>query len=156
MPLAAGVMMPTAELRDLAGQPWSLASAWTSGEALVLLGHGDCRTTRLTLPCVDLIHRRRLPGTTVVAVLQDHADAARAVCRDLELELPVRLEDDPYALAAALGVNVVPTLFQVAQDGRLTRVIEAFDKRALEALALHFNGRPLFEPGDAGPDRRPG
>ncbi len=148
--------MPAAELCDLAGQPISLASAWADGDALVLIGHGDCRTTRLTLPYFDRIHRRRLPGTTVVAVLQDERRAAETVCRELGLELPVRLEADPYALAAALGVNVVPTLFQVAPGGRLTRVVEAFDRRALEELALHFNGRPLFEPGDVGPDRRPG
>lgn len=156
MPLLPAAPFPAAELRDLDGRPWALHEAWAAGEALFLIGHSDCRTTRLTLPWVDRIQRRRAPGTTVVAVLQDDVAAARALRDELELELPLRLESDPYPLAAALGVAVVPTLFHVARDGRLASVVEAFDKDALESLAARFGAAPLFAPDDTQPPRRPG
>ncbi len=148
--------MPGAELCDLDGRACSLGETWADGEALVLIGHSECQTTRLTLPCIDLIHRRRAPRTTVVAVLQDDDGAARALRAALGLDLPLRLAASPYPLAAALGVAVVPTLFHVARDGRLVAVVEAFDKDALEELAARFGAAPLFAPGDTRPARRPG
>lgn len=156
MPLSPAALLPAAELRDLDGRPWALQEAWAGGEALFLIGHSDCRTTRLTLPWVDLIQRRRAPGTTVLAILQDDAAAALALRDALDLELPLLLESNPYPLAKALGVAVVPTLFHVARDGRLASVVEAFDKEALEALAARFGAALLFAPDDTQPPRRPG
>ncbi len=156
MPLPVGSAVPDRSLPALDAPPAPLSAAWAAGEALLLVGHSDCRTTRLALPCVDLIHRRRAAGTTVVALMQDTPEAARALVAELGLDLPVRLEADPYPLAAALDVRVVPTLFAVARDGRVTAVAEAFDKQALEELAARFGAGPLFEPGDTRPARRPG
>jgi peroxiredoxin len=156
MPLAPGANFPTVSLPTPQGGAAPLADAWAQGEALLLLGHSDCRTTRLALPCVDLIHRRRGAGTAVVAVLQDTADAALGLRDQLGLDLPLRLEADPYPLAAALGVTVVPTLFVVGRDGRIVQVAQAFDKQALEELAARFGAAPLFAPDDPRPAFRPG
>jgi hypothetical protein len=156
MPLAVGSAFPDLALPALDAPPQPLALAWVAGDALLLLGHSDCRTTRLALPCVDLIHRRRAPGTSVVALLQDTPEAARALRAELGLELPLRLESDPYPLAAALGVAVVPTLFAVSRRGLVEAVAEAFDKQALEGLAARFGAAPLFEPDDPRPAFRPG
>src|SRR5260370_457224 len=78
----------------------TVSAAWARGWALIVLGHSDCGTTRLTLPFVDRIHRRRPPIATAVAVLQDGVADARALVEELALELPVRLDEEPYPLAA--------------------------------------------------------
>jgi hypothetical protein len=84
---------PEAALPDVEGRVAPLREAWAGGLALVILGHRNCKTTRQTLPYVDRMHRR---GARVLAVLQDDAGSARDLARELDLALPMRLEEDPY------------------------------------------------------------
>ena len=147
---------PDHALADLDGRVQPLAGAWRDGDALVLIGHRDCSTTRLALPFFERIHRRRTRGTAVL-VLQDDAAAARGLSTELALSVPIRLEPAPYALARALRLEAVPTLVLVERDGRIARVSEGFDRAALEALAARMGvSGPLFEPDDQAPVFRPG
>jgi hypothetical protein len=147
---------PDHALADLDGRVRPLAQAWRDGEALVLIGHRDCSTTRLALPFFERIYRRRTRGTAVL-VLQDDAAAARGLSAELALSVPIRLEPAPYALAGALQLEAVPTLVLVERDGRIARVSEGFDRAALEALAARMGvSGPLFEPDDQAPVFRPG
>jgi hypothetical protein len=147
---------PNLALPGLDGGGGPLASAWRDAVALVLIGHGDCSTTRLALPFLERIHRRRTQGTALL-VLQDEAAAARELQAELALSVPIRLEPSPYPLADALRIEAVPTLLLVGRDGRIERVSEGFDRPALEAFAerLGVDG-PLFEPADRAPAFRPG
>jgi len=148
---------PALALPDLEGVPRSLAEAWADGEALVLVGLRDCRTTRDTLPLLDRIDRRRGTGTTVLLVLQDDVEAARGLVADLGLGLPVRLDLDPYRLAQAVGLAVVPTLFLIEAGGAITRVSEGLRRSDLEALAQSVGVTgPLWAPEDEVPPLRPG
>ena len=147
---------PDLALADLDGRVQPLRGAWREGEALVLVGHGDCSTTRLALPFLERLHRRRTRGT-VVLVLQDDAGTARDLSAERGLSLPIRLEPAPYPLADALHVEAVPTLFLVGRDGRIVRVSEGFDRAALERLAERLGvAGALFEPQDPAPAFRPG
>lgn len=156
MPLAVGAEFPPLTLDGLDDRPAPLAAAWAEGEALIAIGHSGCGTTRLALPYVDRLHRRRAPGTRVVAVLQDSSVDARALQEELRLALPLQLEPEPYPLTAALGLTIVPTLFLVGRDGRVTAVCEAFRRAALESLATRWGAAPLFETTDLAPALRPG
>jgi len=148
---------PGLALRDIEGAEHPLSEAWSEGAALVLIGHRDCKTTRETLPYLDRIHRRRGPGCAVRLVLQDDAETARGLVRGLGLEVPVRLEEDPYPLSADLTLIAVPTLFLVGTDGRIERVSEGFSRPDLEAFAGRLGvGGPLFGPEDKAPEFRPG
>ena len=148
---------PRLSLPSLDGHPRPLEALWSAGEALVLLGHGDCKTTRQTLPYVDRIHLGRAPGATVTAVLQDDAVTARALVADQRLELPVLLEADPYPLAAALDLVAVPTLFLLDRAGRIAKTVEGFSRSELESLATRLGVvPPLFGPEDRAPAFRPG
>lgn len=156
MPLAVGAAFPTLTLDGLDGRPAPLSAAWAEGEALIAIGHSGCGTTRLALPYVDRLHRRRPPGTCVVAVLQDTPAEARALRDNLRLALPLQLEADPYPLTAALRLAIVPTLFLVGRDGRVAAVCEAFRRADLESLATRWGAAPLFETSDLAPALRPG
>src|SRR5712692_3997285 len=156
-PLGPPAAFPDVELSGLHGEQAPISEAWARGWALIVVGHRECETTRLTLPFVDRIHHRRPPTSTVVAVLQDAAADARAFVEELALELPVRLEEDPYPLAARLGLGTVPTLFLVTPRGRIDAVAEAFRRADLEAFAARLQvPPPLFLPGDDAPALRPG
>jgi hypothetical protein len=155
-PQAQGAFPPLA-LPDIEGVERSLAELWREGPALVIVGHRDCKTTRQTLPHVDRIYRRRAAGSAALAVLQDDAETARELCASLGLELPVRLDADPYRLAQALGLATVPTLFLVGHDGALEAVSEGFVRADLEAFAARLGVTPpLFAPDEKVPALRPG
>ncbi len=111
---------------------------WAAGEALLLIGHRDCKTTRQTIPFVDRIHRRRGAGHAALVVLQDDAATARALAADLGLDVPIRLEADPYPLAAELGLVAVPTLFLIRTDGTIAKTTEAFHRADLEEYAARL------------------
>ena len=149
---------PHLSLPDLEGAERAFVAAWATRPALFVFGHRDCVTTRMALPFVDRIHRRRPPETSVIAILQDDADSARALRRDLELDLPVWLEADPYPVAAEIGLRSVPTLMLVGTNGLIARTCEGFKRDELEAMAREIGmAGPLFTEADASvPARRPG
>jgi len=144
-------------LRDLDGNLRSVEEAWKGGEALVLIGKRECKTTRQTIPFVERIERRRAAGHGVLVVLQDDAETARALAADLRLETPVRLDEDPYPLVAELRLEVVPTLFLVGRDGAIVKTTEAFHRADLEEYAARLGvPGPLFTPEDKAPAMKPG
>jgi hypothetical protein len=145
---------PEAALPDLEGRVAPLREAWAGGPALVILGHRGCRTTRQTLPYVDRMHRR---GGRVLAVLQDDAGTAGELARELDLVLPMRLEEDPYPLSAALGIATVPTLMLVEPTGAIVAASEGFARDDIEAFAGRLGlAPPVFVPEDGAPPHRPG
>ena len=148
---------PRLSLPALAGGDRPLQASWARGEALVLLGHRNCKTTRETLPYVDRLHRRKRAEATVLAVLQDDPDTASTFVREQGFELPVLLEADPYPLAAALQLVTVPTLFLVSRDGAIQKAVEGFNRAELEDLAARLGVEgPLFVAADNAPAFKPG
>ena len=144
-------------LPDLDGVPCPIGETWAEGEALILIGHRDCKTTRQAVPFVDRIHRRRGPGHAALVVLQDDVATARALAADLRLAVPIRLEADPYPLATELGLVTVPTLFLIGRDGTIAKTTEAFHRADLEEYAVRLGaGSPLFTPDDKAPAMKPG
>lgn len=156
-PLGPPASFPDVDLAGLDGERWPISEAWAQGPALIAVGHSECGTTRLALPYVDRLYQLAPDTSMVVAVLQDTAADAQALVDELALELPVRLEEEPYPLASRLGLGTVPTLFVVDRDGRIEAVSEAFRRADLEAFAGRLQAPPpLFLPGDAAPALRPG
>ena len=148
---------PDLDLPALDGERRPLSEAWRQGWAVIAVGHGDCETTRRALPFVDRLHRGAAPTATVLAVLQDGAAEAQALMDTLGLELPVRLEADPYPLARRLGLGTVPTLFLVSPQGRIESVSEGFRRADFEAFGARLEvPAPMFLAGDDAPALRPG
>lgn len=150
----AGRPFPEIALPDLDGkrQPIFLGAPGTC-----MIGHSECGTTRLAIPYLKRMHDRRGPGASVVLVLQDDADVARALLAELRAEMPVRLEADPYPLARATGLTTVPTFFLLGPARRVERVSEGFERAALEELAARLGvPPPFFAAEDSAPALRPG
>jgi hypothetical protein len=152
-----GNPFPRRALPDLQGVERPLPRAWSQGAALVAVGHRDCATTRLSLPYVDRLHRRRGPGHEVVLVLQDERADAEALAGELGLEVPVLLEADPFPLARELGLRTVPTLMLVGEDGVIAAACEGFRRQDLEEFAARLGVEgPFFGADDGAPARKPG
>jgi hypothetical protein len=152
--IALGTEFPRLPLADLEGREAS--PDWAKAPSLVILGHRNCKTTRETLRYVDRIHARRQVGS-VFAILQDDPEGARELLAEYGFMLPVRLERDPYPVAAALGVTTVPTLFLVDVDGRVASLSEAFERTALDTFAARLGvPAPLFTSEDKAPAFKPG
>lgn len=155
-PLPPGSRFPDRPLRDLSGGTRRPSDSWREGPALVAVGHGDCATTRLVLPYVDRIHARR-GRASVLLILQEDPRSGGDLVAELGLSVPACLDEDPYPLSSDLGLGTVPTLFLVAHDGVVSRVVEGFSRRDLEDLARELGVRgTLFAPDDDAPAFRPG
>lgn len=155
--LGAGDAFPDRVLRDPQGQAHRFSPAWSSGPALIAIGHAECGTTLLALPYVQRLWSRRGAGASVVVVLQEDAAGARALVSELALTLPVRLDETPYPLSREVGLQTVPSFFLVGGDGRVVRTAEGYDRDDLEAFAVALGSSgPLFGVDEGGPRYRPG
>jgi hypothetical protein len=151
----AGRRFPDILLPDLDGTPGPIIGA--AGSCVVVIGHSECGTTRLLVPFLQRMHDRVGPGPSVVLVLQDDPATARAFLSELDLDLPVRLEPDPYPLSSELELATVPTLFLVSAAGVIERGSEGFQRAAIEDLAQRIGiSPPFFLPDEKAPALRPG
>jgi hypothetical protein len=92
-----------------------------------------------------------------MAILQDEVGEARDLIRELQLELPIRLESDPYTLSAAVDLVTVPTIFALSAGGEIAAASEGLSRTDLESFASHLGAQgPLFGPGESVPALRPG
>jgi hypothetical protein len=156
-PLGPPAPFPDVDLPGLDGEHRPISESWRQGWAVIAFGHSDCETTLRALPFVDRLHHRAAPTGMALAVLQDGAAEAQALVATLGLEMPVRLEGDPYPLARRLGLGTVPTLFLVSPQGRIESVSEAFRRADFEAFGARLGvPAPVFLPGDDAPALRPG
>ena len=137
--------------------PAALDVSFAAEGSVVIVGHSDCETSKLMLRTLDRLHRRRTREVAVTAVLQDDAEAARALVEELGLALPLRLDGPPYPLTAPLGLTSVPATFVLGPDRAVREEIEAFRRADVERLAALLGvPEPVFGPGETVPALRPG
>ena len=79
-------VLPAALVPDLEGRLRPLDELWAPTGGLLVVGHGDCGTTRLALPYLERIHRG---GGRVALVLQEDGKmlAAGGFVQDAEFVL---------------------------------------------------------------------
>lgn len=125
--------------------------------ALVMVGHGDCATSRLMLRALERLHRRRTRDVAVSALLQDGPEEARALASELGLTLPLVLDAEPYPMTERLAVRAVPVTFVLAPDGGVRETLHAFSRAEVENLgSIAGVPAPLFAPGEDVPAYQPG
>jgi hypothetical protein len=65
-------------------------------------------------------------------------------------------ETAPYPVSDAFGIDTVPTLFLVGEDGTVRDAVVSWDRDAWNRLAEEAGGAPVSEDGDGLPPFRPG
>lgn len=155
--LAPGAPLPDLALRALAGPERRLRALFPGRPGLLLVGHGECATTRFVLPFAQRLSERCPTAESVAVALEDGDLAAWELVAELRLALPIMLDPPPHACSRALGVETVPSLFSIDADGRVAAGHVGFQRAALEEAARTLGvAAPLFGSGDAVPALRPG
>jgi peroxiredoxin len=131
-------------------------------DAIVAFFKTTCPTCELTWPYLERLRRiAEGSGISLVAVSQDRPEHAEEFQKRLGTNLTTLYDPEPWRASSDAGLEIVPTLFLLGGDGRVARSLVGFQRAGLEELAsraARMGGRPgpLFGPGDAVPEIKPG
>ena len=93
-----------------------------------------------------------MSGLTFWGISEDDLDESQSVVSEHGLTFDVLIDEHPYVVSAAYGLQFVPSIFLIDPDGKITLSEAGFTKAGLNQLA----GSDIFGPGDRLPARRPG
>lgn len=141
---------PDFTLPSIAGHPVGLADLLAEAPVILLFVHSECPTARLTLERLAHVAAPiEASGARLVCIAQEPPDAAARLARLTRVPFPVLSEAPPYDVAAAYGVESVPTAVRVAGDGTVEATSVGWSKEALEdVLGVEVAGdEPQWKPG---------
>jgi peroxiredoxin len=158
-PLGPGSRFPSITLRDEKGREAALPKPPT----LYGFFKTTCPTSEFAWPYLDRIRKRAEGGPlSVVGVSQDDPENSSRFAESLRIRIPTLYDPEPWQASEALGLEIVPTLILVGEDGRVRETVVGFQRDKMEELAVLASqraGRPaaaLFAPGEKVPAIRPG
>ena len=158
--LGKGEPAPDFTLRDLEGQPHTLsAGPWPT---LLVFMKSTCGTCQFTAPYVQRL-RETVPrrAARILLVMEDGEAEAREFATRHGLSGPVLLEQEPWAVSAAYGLESVPGFFLVEEGTVVSTSFQAFQRDPLAEIAADLARRGghgsvrFFEEGEV-PVLRPG
>ncbi|PWU02285.1 MAG: hypothetical protein C5B51_21195 [Terriglobia bacterium] len=153
--LAAGSRATAFRLERLDGGEISLDEISAEGPALLAFFKVSCPVCQLTLPYLERIQTSgRLP---VYGISQDDPEDTREFNRRFGISFPMLLdtEESGFPVSNNYGISSVPTLFLVERDGRVSRVVEGWNKLEIEGLGAQAGVNP-FRQGESVPDWKAG
>ncbi len=153
--LGAGAQAPDFTLSALDGGTRSLKEILARGPAVVAFFKVSCPVCQLTFPYLERLHRGG-SQLQIVGVSQDKAGPTREFNREFGVTFPVYLDDPKhYAASNAYGLSIVPSVFLIEPEGRISAAFAGFSKRDLEAVGERAGVKP-FQPNERVPEFRPG
>jgi peroxiredoxin len=164
--IEAGEAAPPFALSSTDGKDRSLREGVAKGPVLAAFFKVSCPTCQYAFPFIErLCQQLRSAGAQDVQVwgiVQDNAGQGRRFAQEYGVTFPILVDDEPYDISRAYGLNYVPTLFLISPKGRVEITCDGFAKADLIAihkwLAAHFSVKPpeLFRPADGVPEFKPG
>jgi peroxiredoxin len=161
--LPAGAKAPAISLQDMGGETVTLADALKKGPVVAAFFKVSCPTCQFTAPYLERLHETYGgPKLTLFGISQDDARDTREFFKEFDVEFPSLIDADGYPVSNQYGITNVPTLFLIAQDGKIQLTSVGFAKKDLEQIAAEAaraTGTPpraLFKPSEAVPEIKPG
>ena len=152
--LAIGVEAPDFELNTVGGYQRRLSEALKRGPVVLVFYKASCSTCQFTFPFIQRIYSN--VATTAPwllwAISQDDIQETSAFMKEYGLTFEVLIDEHPYPVSAAYGLNNVPAIFVVQPDGTISLSEFGFTKHSLNEPA----GFSFFTPDDGLPSSRPG
>jgi peroxiredoxin len=145
--LPTGARAPEFCLARLDGGEASLHDLIASGPILLAFFKISCPVCQMTFPFLERLHTAgALP---IYGVSQNDDEDTREFNQRFGIMFPTLLdrEENGFAASNAFGLSSVPTLFLIEHDGTVSRIIEGWNKKEIEALGGIFGVAP-FRPGD--------
>ena len=132
--LSPGDRAPGFRLVRLEGGEASLGELTANGAVLLAFYKVTCPVCQLTLPFLERIHAAG--KMAIYAISQNDPADTREFNAEYGITMPTLLdtEESRYPASNAYGISHVPTMFLVGVDGKISRVIEGWNKQEIEAL----------------------
>ena len=162
--LLVGIKAPDFELSGVNGQSYRLARALDESPVVLAFYKSACPVSQFTLPYLQRIyaHAAKHIGLQIWGVSQDDEFETRAFAERHAIGFDLIIDEYPYSVSTAYGLEFVPGIFIVEPGGVISLSYSGFHKSALNEISIlagRSSGRSplqLFERGDGIPDIRPG
>ena len=161
--IKAGKSAPPFGLTATDGKTHSLPEALKNGPLLAAFFKVTCPTCQYTFPFLERLHQQlRANGVQIWGIAQDGVKDSQRFARDYTLTFPILIDDKPYRVSRAYGLEYVPTLLLIGPDGSIAMESEGFAKRELLQIqkslaeALSAPVGELFSPRESVPEYKPG
>jgi len=138
-----GELAPGFRLARLEGGEVSLADLLPGGPVLLVFFKVTCPVCQFTLPFLERIYAgAALPIHTVS---QNDAEDTREFNTEYGITMPTLLdtEESGFPASNAYGISHVPTSFLVGVDGKISHVIEGWNKKEIESLGASVGVRVI-------------
>jgi peroxiredoxin len=161
--IQAGDRAPLFELRDAAGNEYSLAEELRKGPVIAAFFKISCPVCQFTFPFLERLSKSCGENVAMfLGISQDDALDTREFCQGYGVTFPALLDDESYTVSNLYGLTNVPSVFLIGADGIVKVASIGFDKANLEAIADELAAvarRPsasLFRAGEIVPSFKPG
>ncbi len=138
--LEYGSKAPEIHLPLLGGGTFSLSQSLSQGQVLVAFFKVSCPVCQYAFPFLERVAKRtKGKGLHVVGISQDDARSTEIFCKTYGVSFPVALDDTRnYPASNAYGLQNVPTMFLIAENGDIERTIVGWAKGDLEKIDAGF------------------
>lgn len=161
--IQAGDKAPLFDLRDAAGNEYSLAEELRKGPVIAAFFKISCPVCQFTFPFLERLFKSYGENVaTFLAISQDDALDTREFCQEYGVTFPALLDDESYTVSNLYGLTNVPSVFLIGADGIVKVASIGFDKTKLEAIADELAAvaksppDALFRAGEIVPSFKPG
>ena len=151
--LSAGDKAPSFTLPSV-DDGGEVSDPWTEGPTVLAFFKVSCPVCKMVAPMLTKLSEA---GVRVVAVGEDPPDAIKKYNEAEGQRVPALSESEPFDVSAAYGLEAVPTIFYIGQDGEILQAIPGWNRDTWNALAEQAGAsEPLSTPDDGLRPFRPG
>lgn len=161
--LPPGAVAPDFKLPLVGGKEVSLKQMLAKGPVVLAFFKISCPVCQYAFPYFERLARSlKHRGVAVVGVSQDDEKDTASFLRHFGVTFPVARDDEnDYPVSRAYGLTNVPTVFEIAPDGKITASIVGWSRSEIEDIHARYmeaeaQSTPLFSPGEEVADFRPG
>src|SRR4029453_15477438 len=129
--LAPGDRAPSLELPDAATGE-SVADPWRDGPVVLAFFKTTCPVSQMAAPKAQALADA---GVRIVAVGEDAPAEIRSYAERHGQKVTTLSESAPYPASDAFGIDTVPTLFRVDEDGTVRDAVVSWDRARWNRLA---------------------
>jgi peroxiredoxin len=162
--LTSGTQAPDFDLTTMDRKSFSLRDALSRGPVVAAFFKVSCPVCQYAFPFLDRIYQAHGDkNVTFIGISQNDKKDTAAFIKQFGVTFPVLLDEmKTYPVSNAYGLTNVPTVFWIAEDGRIEissvgwskQDMEEISRKATEANADQI--RPLFLPEETIADFRAG
>lgn len=151
--LSVGDKAPSFTLPAVEGGE-DVTDPWTEGPTVVAFFKTSCPVCKMVAPMLTKLSEG---GARVVAIGEDPPGDITAYSEANDQRVPALSQGEPYSVSEAYGLEAVPTIFLVGEDGEIQQAIAGWNRDTWNALAADLGvSEPLSTPDDGLRPFRPG